>query len=48
VLLDLLAAGRLVADVGLEAPWSELGAPRRAASVHRERAPMSRAILESP
>jgi NADPH:quinone reductase-like Zn-dependent oxidoreductase len=26
VLLDLLAAGRLVADVGLDAPWSELPA----------------------
>jgi NADPH:quinone reductase len=42
VLLDLLAAGRLVADVGLEAPWSELPA---ALDALRDRLVAGKAVL---
>lgn len=42
VLLGLLAAGRLAADVGLEAPWSELGA---ALDALRDRRVAGKAVL---
>jgi hypothetical protein len=42
VLLRLVAAGRLVADVGLEAPWSELGV---ALDALRDRRVAGKAVL---
>ena len=42
VLVDLVAAGRLVADVGLDAPWSELGA---ALDALRDRQVAGKAVL---
>jgi NADPH2:quinone reductase len=42
VLLDLLAASRLAADVGLEAPWTELGA---ALDALRDRRVAGKAVL---
>jgi NADPH2:quinone reductase len=42
LLLDLLAAGRLVADVGFEAPWSELGT---ALDALRDRRVAGKAVL---
>jgi NADPH2:quinone reductase len=42
VLLGLVAAGRLAADVGLEAPWSELGA---ALDALRDRQVAGKAVL---
>jgi NADPH:quinone reductase-like Zn-dependent oxidoreductase len=42
VLLALLAAGRLAADVGFEAPWSELGA---ALDALRDRQVAGKAVL---
>jgi NADPH2:quinone reductase len=42
VLVDLLAAGRISADVGLEAPWSEIGA---ALDALRDRRVAGKAVL---
>ena len=42
VLLDLVAAGRLTADIGLEAPWTELGA---ALDALRDRRVSGKAVL---
>jgi NADPH2:quinone reductase len=42
VLLDLVAAGRLTADIGLEAPWSELGT---ALDALRDRQGAGKAVL---
>jgi NADPH:quinone reductase len=42
VLLDLLAAGRLTADIGFEAPWSELDA---ALDALRDRRVAGKAVL---